>query len=590
MSRPLPAARPRLARAPHRRPLRPRLGIEPLEVRAVPAAATAYIATDLVSDQPGVARVTDSTLTNGWGIALGPTSGFWVSSNGGNLSEVYAGDVNGSNIVQPFKVTIPGGAPTGQVFNPTTDFVVHNLAASGKATFIFASESGAVTGWNFNVPPPGPSTSAQPAFQASDGAIYKGIALASVGTSNFLYLADFHNAKIDVLNSTFGKVTLAGNFTDPTLPSAYAPFNVAAIGGKLYVSYAKQDATATDDLHGPGLGLIDVFNTDGTFQSRLISHGALNAPWAMVQAPADFGDFSGDLLIGNFGDGRINAYDPATGAFHGTLSTSPGHPVVIDGLWGLAFGNGTNGGDMNAMYYAAGPDDETHGLFGRITANAAGTNPVTATLEANGDLVITGSRDNDNVMVKLDKKGGLVVVTAGGKTVNTFDLTKVATIQFDGMAGNDRIQVSNQLGVTAVLIGGAGNDMLIGGGGNNVIVGGTGNDQLFGQSGRDVLIGGDGRDFVRGGSNDDILIGGSTTHDADPAALLKILDEWTSTNSYATRVDDLRNGTAGVPKLDATTVTDDGLKDLLLGGIGLDRFFSGVQDLLPGKLAVEQVN
>jgi uncharacterized protein (TIGR03118 family) len=588
MSRPLPGVCRKLARRPHHPP-RPRLAVEPLEARAVPAATTAYIATDLVSDQPGVARTTDPTLINAWGIAVGPRS-FWVSSNGADLSEVYTGDVAGSPIVAPFKVTIPGGAPTGQVFNSTTDFVVTNGAASGPAAFIFASESGAVTGWNPAVPPPMPSTNAQPAFQAADGAIYKGIALANNGTGNFLYLADFHNAKIDVLNGTFQKVTPAGNFTDPNLPAGYAPFNVAAIGGKLYVAYAKQDAAAEDDVIGPGLGFVDVFDLNGNFQSRLVSRGALNAPWAMVQATADFGDFSNDLLIGNFGDGRINAYDPATGAFHGTLSTSPGHPLVIDGLWGLAFGNGTTAGDANALYYAAGPDDETHGLFGRITANAAGTNPVQATLETDGDLIITGSRDNDNVMVKLDKKGGLVVVTAGGKTVNTFDVTKVGTIQFDGMAGNDHIHVSNQLGVTTILTGGAGNDFLMGGGGNNVIVGGTGNDMLFGQSGRDVLIGGDGRDFVRGGGNDDILIGGSTTHDADPAALLQILDEWTSNNSYATRVDNLRNGTGGLPKLDATTVTNDGLRDLLLGGIGLDWFFSGVEDLLPGKLAAEQVN
>jgi|GEM_PF-534177 len=572
---------------PHRnRPTRPRLNIEAFEERAVPAATTVYLATDLVSDQPGVARVTDPTLINAWGISLSPTSPFWVSSAGGDLSEVYAGDVNGSAIAQPLKVTIPGGSPTGQVFNGTSDFVVSNGTTSAPAFFIFAGEEGFVTGWN---PTVAPATSAHTAFTATDGSIYKGIALANNGTGNFLYLADFHNNQIDVLDKDFHLVTLSGNFTDPNLPAGYAPFNVAAINGKLYVTYAKQDAAAEDDVVGPGLGFVNVFDLNGNFQQRLVSNGALNAPWAVVQAPASFGDFGGDLLVGNFGDGKINAYDPTTGAFQGTLSSSPGHPVVIDGLWGLAFGNGTNAGDATALYYAAGPDDETHGLFGRITANAAGTSPVTAAL-TNGDLVITGSRDNDHVMVKLDKKDQQVVITAEGKSVGTFDLVDVGTIQFNGMAGDDRIQVSNRLGLTTVLSGGAGDDMLIGGAGNNVLVGGTGNDKLFGQSGRDVLVGGDGLDRLLGRANDDLLIGGSTTHDGDTAALLQILDEWTSTDSYATRVDKLRNGTDGLPKLDATTVTDDGLRDFLMGGPGLDWFFAGLADLMPGKLSAEQVN
>jgi uncharacterized protein (TIGR03118 family) len=574
---------------PRRRP--PRLAVEALEARAVPAAATAYIATDLVSDQPGVAPVTDPTLINAWGISLSATSPFWVSSNGADLSELYRGDVNGSPITQPFKVTIPDGAPTGQVFNGTTDFVVTDGTNSGPAVFIFASESGAVDGWNPNVPPtvPPPSKAAQTAFTATDGAIYKGIALANNGTGNFLYLADFHNAKVDVLDGTFTKTTLAGNFTDPNLPAGYAPFNVAAIGTSLYVAYAKQDAAQTDEVAGPGLGFLDRFDLNGNFQQRVASRGALDAPWAVVQAPASFGQFGGDLLVGNFGNGRINAFDPTSGKFLGTLSSSPGHPIVIDGLWGLAFGNGAGGGDANALYYAAGPDDETHGLFGRITANAPGTSAVQATL-ANGTLLITGGRDNDRVTVGLDRRQEQVVVRADGQVVGTFDLADVGTIQFNGLAGDDRIQVSNQLGVATVLLGGAGDDKLIGGGGNNVLVGGTGNDQLLGQSGRDVLIGGDGRDLLLGRANDDILIGGSTTFDADPASLLQILNEWASTDSYATRVDKLRNGTGGLPKLDATTVSDDHLRDFLLGGAGLDWFFAGVEDLLPGKLSAEQMN
>jgi uncharacterized protein (TIGR03118 family) len=335
--------------------------LESLESRLVP---TAYAVTNLVSDQAGVAAVTDSTLVNAWGIAVGPRS-FWVSANGSDLSEVYVGDVNGSPLVAPFKVTIPGGKPTGQVANLTTDFVVSDgNGNSGPAAFIFASESGAVTGWNPVVPPG--SRVAQPAFQATDDAIYKGIALANNGTGNFLYLADFHNGKIDVLDSQFHLTHLAGDFTDPHPFKGFAPFNVAAIGDKLYVSYAKQDADAEDDVQGQGLGFVNVFDLNGNFVERFVNRGRLNAPWGMVQAPADFGQFSGDILIGNFGDGRINAYDPVTREFQGALSTRPGRPIAIDGLWGLAFGNSRTAGDANALYFAAGPDDETHGLFGSI--------------------------------------------------------------------------------------------------------------------------------------------------------------------------------------------------------------------------------
>jgi uncharacterized protein (TIGR03118 family) len=578
----------KFARPSRNRPNRSQLSVHELECRSVPAAATAYIATDLVSDQAGVAPITDPNLVNGWGISRSPTfGGFWVSSNGAGLSTIYTGDVNGSALSKAgLEVTIPGGAPTGQVFNPTTDFVVTNGAQSAPALFIFAGEDGVVSGWSNLVPP---TTTAKAAFTATDGSIYKGIALGNNGTANFLYLADFHNNQVDVLDSTFHLTTLAGNFTDPNLPAGYAPFNVAVINDKLYVAYAKQDAAREDEIAGAGLGFVDVFDLNGNFQQRLASRGVLNAPWAVVQAPANFGDFSGDLLVGNFGDGKINAFDPATGAFQGTLSSSPGHPIVIDGLWGLTFGNGLTAGDTTTLYYAAGPDDETHGLFGKITANPAGTLAVTATL-SNGTLVVTGSRDNDQVMVKLAKGDQQVVVRAGGKTVGTFNLADVGTIEFNGMAGNDRIQIANQLGVTAVLNGGAGNDMLIGGGGNNVLVGGTGNDKLFGQSGRDLLIGGDGLDRLLGRGNDDILIGGSTAHDGNTSELLQILDEWTSTDSYTTRVNNLRAGTGGLPALNGTNVADDGLRDFLLGGAGLDWFFAGLQDLMPGKLSAEQLN
>ncbi len=558
-------------------------------VAAAKTEPTAYLATDLVSDQPGVAPIVDPNLINAWGIAVPPTGAFWVSSEGVGLSTLYAGDLPGSPLTKvPLEVSIPGGHPTGQVFNPTSDFVVTSGTASGPALFIFATLTGAVTGWNPTVPPPAPSTTAQLGFQATDNAIYTGIALANNGTGNFLYLADFRNREIDVLDANFHLVQLAGAFTDPDLPADYAPFNVAAIGGKLYAAYAKQDAAAEEEIAGPHLGFVDVFDLNGNFEKRLVSQGELNAPWALVVAPLGFGDFSGALLVGNFGDGRINAYDPATGAHLGTLGESPGHPLQIDGLWGLAFGNGVTAGSATTLYYAAGPDDEKHGLFGKITANPARTNPVQATLTG-GDLVITGSRNDDHVDVDLGN-GQLIVVSSGGQQIGSFDLASVSTIQFHGWAGDDRVKIAKDIGVLAILDGGAGNDSLTAGGGSTILLGGTGDDDLLGADHRDILIGGGGRDRLRAGSDDDLLIGGATAHDGNVAALLQILAEWTSTDSYATRIDALRNGTGGLPRLDATTVFDDGVADTLRGNQGLDWFFAGPDDELPDRLSTEQVN
>ena len=345
---------------------------------ATTAAQAGYLQLNLVSDQPGDALILDPQLINPWGISQSATSPFWISDNGADVSTIYGGDVNGS----PFSkaglvVSIPGGAPTGQVANSTTDFVVGSGSASGPARFIFASENGDITGWNPNVPAAG-SKQAQVAVSVT-GAVFKGLALANNGTANFLYATDFHNGQVDVFDGGFHQVTLAaGAFADPDLPAGYAPFGIANFGGKLYVTYALQDATKHDDVAGFGHGFVDVYDTSGALLQRLITgapgdpSSPLDSPWGLAMAPAGFGDFSGDLLVGNFGNGWINAFDPATGAFIGSLSDPTGKPLIIDGLWGLQFGNGAGGGNANALFFAAGPGGEQHGLFGSLV-NAENT-------------------------------------------------------------------------------------------------------------------------------------------------------------------------------------------------------------------------
>ena len=230
--------------------------------------------------------------------------------------------------------------------------------------------------------------------------------------------------------------------------------------------------------------------------------------------------------------------------------------MQIDGLWGLAFGNGNTAGDANTLYFAAGPDHETHGLFGKITANPAGTNPVQAVLNGS-DLLVTGSPDNDHITVSSDRNNAHLIVRSDGQTIGTFDTAAISTIRVSGLAGDDSIVVDPRVTITTILDGGAGNNTLIGGGGSNILLGGSGNDTLVGGRGRDILIGGAGSDHLIGNSGDDILVGGSTNYDMEPSALLQILNEWNSTSSFNDRVTALRSGN-GVPQLDSTTVVDDG--------------------------------
>jgi uncharacterized protein (TIGR03118 family) len=375
---------------PTRKPPRSRLGMEALEERSLLSANV--LQTNLVSDLPGLARLLDPTLHNAWGISLSPNGGaFWVSSNGGGVSELYLGDLNGNPISAPFKVTIPGGSPTGQVFNPnqpimsngnSNDFSVTDGVNTGASVFIFASRTGAITGWNPGVGAPIQtpfgmlSGTAEVGFQARDGAIYDALAIGDVGGAHFLYAADFHNGKIDVIDGQFNKVDLGvnrfGTFTDPNLPQGFAPFNIQNLGGNLFVTYAKQNAAGTSDVAGPGNGFIDVFDTSGNLLQRLVSAGSLNSPWGLALAPANFGDFSNDLLVANFGDGTINAFNPRTGAFDGQMLDVNGNAIHIDGLWGLAFGNGVSSGPTNALFFSAGLNSGRDGLFGSLQPTAAG--------------------------------------------------------------------------------------------------------------------------------------------------------------------------------------------------------------------------
>ena len=324
-----------------------------------------YTQTNLVSDIPHLAAVTDSNLVNAWGISYSPTGPFWVSDNGTGLSTLYLGDGTPVNLV----VTIPppaGGAPpstpTGQVFNGTNDFVVKNRDLSAPALFIFASEDGTISGWN---PSLDPTNAILAVDNSSKTAIYKGLASASTTKGSFLYATNFHAGVVEQYDAKFH---LVRTFKDGDVPPRYAPFGIRNIGGKLYVSFAEQDADKKDDVKGPGHGFIDVFDTNGTKLQRLTSRGTLNSPWGFALSPSNFGKFSGDLLVGNFGDGRINAFDLKTGAFLGQLLDANQKAITIDGLWGLIFGNGGSAGATNELFFSAGPNDETHGLFGKLVA------------------------------------------------------------------------------------------------------------------------------------------------------------------------------------------------------------------------------
>jgi uncharacterized protein (TIGR03118 family) len=339
-----------------------------LLVIAQSAAAQYYRQTNLVSDEAGKAQFVDAHLVNAWGLVSSATSPWWVANNGTLTSTLY----DGNGVARTLVVTIPG-PPTGIVFNGGAGFVVHSGASAAPARFIFATEDGKIAGWAPTVPAPGSTQATVAVDNSAAGSVYKGLAIATTAAGAFLYATDFHNGAIDVFNSAFVAVNVPGAFTDPNLPAGYAPFGIQTIGASVFVTYALQDADAHDDVAGVGHGYVDQYDTAGNLIRRVASKGRLNSPWGLALAPPTFGAFGGALLVGNFGDGKINAFDLASARGDGEavplgqLHSATGAPLKIDGLWALQFGHGnTNSGSANTLYFTAGPDGESHGLFGNL--------------------------------------------------------------------------------------------------------------------------------------------------------------------------------------------------------------------------------
>ena len=330
-----------------------------------------YKQTNLVSDIPGMAAVTDQNLVNPWGISRSSGSPWWASDNGMGVATLYNGS---TSAILPLVVTIPPssanqgqtGTPTGQIFNGTTSF---NLNNGKPATFIFVTEDGTVSAWNG-----GPV--AEMKVDTKNASVFKGLAIATlndpiVGPTYFLYAADFRKGKIAVWDTNFQPIRLKGEaFRGGGIPDGFAPFNIQNIGGLLYVAYAKQDRAKHDEVDGPGLGFVNVFSPTGQLVRRLDSGSWFNAPWGVAQAPTDFGAYSHDILVGQFGSGEILVFNPITGHFLARLRDANDAPIAIKGLWGINFGSSAstgNSGSATTLFFAAGIEDESHGLFGTIT-------------------------------------------------------------------------------------------------------------------------------------------------------------------------------------------------------------------------------
>ncbi len=336
------------------------LSMVALALLSLPAFAQKVNINYLTSDIPNAAAFPDTNLVNPWGMSISPTGPWWISDNGTGLSTLY----NGSGQPQALVVTIPSGSsgtgtPSGTVFNATGDFKINGQVAA----FLFSTEDGTISGWY------GGSTAFIAVNNSGSGAVYKGLAEASAAGANYLYATNFHAGTVEVYDKNFATHSFGSNaFVDTSIPSGYAPFNIQLIAGnKLVVTYAKQDAQRHDDVAGPGNGYVDVYDTSGNLQFRLVHNLFLNSPWGVAVAPQSFSGFAGDLLIGNFGSGLITAFNASNGNFVGNMLNVNDLPVQIDGLWGLTFGNGGSGGPTGTLYFTAGSFGESHGIFGSIT-------------------------------------------------------------------------------------------------------------------------------------------------------------------------------------------------------------------------------
>lgn len=363
-----------------------------------PPATSTYADTALVSNKTGVvAAVTtiDDNLQNPWGIAVAPGLPFWVADNNANLSTLYSGTgqietetITGSNNVG---IAIPASAagvdsnPTGQVYNASGGFLIPTSRGQETALFIYDGEGGTIAAWAQDSGATAVTAYDDGVVNGSAHAVYKGLAIGTVDGATYLYATDLHNNKVDVFDTTFAKpASMQGKFVDPNIPTGFVPFGIEAVNGQLYVTYAMQDAAMHDEVTGAGLGYIDVFDLSGNFVSRFASAGTLNAPWGIAVAPTGFGSIAGDILIGNFGDGKINIYTPngSLATYVGQLTVANGGTFAVPGLWTLVFGNGDPDKPLTTLFYTAGFSDQTDGVFGSIVVTTAfsptsPTNPYT---------------------------------------------------------------------------------------------------------------------------------------------------------------------------------------------------------------------
>ena len=354
------------------------------------SAAMGFTDTALVSNSSTVvatAHTMDANLQNPWGVAFAPGGPFWISDAHSNVTTLYTGigtnetqGITGSSSVG---IAIPASAagvpasPTGQVYNGNGGFLISTSKGQESALFILDGEGGTISAWANDSGATAVTAYDDGVTNGANHAVYKGLAIGTVGGATFLYATDFHNNKVDVFASDFSlPADMQGKFVDPNIPAGFAPFGIAALNGNLYVTYAKQDSAMHDEATGAGLGYVDIFDFNGNLMSEFASAGTLNAPWGMAIAPAGFGSLQGDVLIGNFGDGTINIFSPngtKLANFEGPLMSGNGQPFAFPGLWSLVFGNGDTDKPLTTLFYTAGFADQTDGVFGGITVTSSPT-------------------------------------------------------------------------------------------------------------------------------------------------------------------------------------------------------------------------